>query len=135
MPRAERSQDLSLTGVRHERRHRAVVLGHEVWLPSGEFAALCRLAAALVERPAEYLEFNKLVIHRLRRSFDVATRRPGLGEHLIETGVGSEYRLTLPRERLSVDPSFASLPAPKFVPVAAKAALLAKCPPPHGADE
>jgi hypothetical protein len=128
MPRAERSQDVLLTAQRHEGRHRPVVLGHEVWLASGEFTVLCRLAAAAIERPAEYLELDRLVVHRLRKAIDAAAQQSGLGAKLIETGVGTEYRLTVPRGRIGVDHTFAALPAPKFVRPADKAVLLAGCP-------
>ena len=113
---------LDLTSQRgtdtHRRQfHLVVSRGMPVRLSNGLYNLLLELARARIEthsgyyplRPKEDPDALRLGIHRLRRQIDSCTHR-GAGIELIKTGVGCEYRLSVPPGNIRVDDGFSELP-------------------------
>jgi hypothetical protein len=65
-----------------------------------------------------------LTICRLRRAFDKADKA-ALGQSLIETGIGSEYRLALNVDSLDVESSFEELRVPECLSARDKESIMA----------
>jgi hypothetical protein len=127
MRRGDAQLDVWLSGLRHEKLHLVAIRGQRLWLPTKVFGALCQLAAAQHDGSSAYVSLDKMVVSRLRKAIDRATNHPGAGTELIETGVGHEYRLLAPRQRIAIDRSFAQLPAPRLIRAADQAALVEIC--------
>ena len=95
--------------------HLALLAGHPVALTNAAFVLLLELVRARLKTHTGYLclplgsdpEAFRLGIHRLRRQIDMCV---GEGNKWIETGVGCEYRLVIPPDKIAVDAGFSELP-------------------------
>jgi hypothetical protein len=124
---------LLLTGERARRRHLVKLDARDVWLPSGLFAALCRLAHARCTTITGFAPEAPLTIFRLRAQF-AADVRPEASS-LIETGDGEEYRLNIDRACIAVEPSIAELPTRGLISTDVRQSLLAAAGSPRGAGD
>lgn len=91
----KQSPALVLTGRHQNKRHRVDVHGVRTWLPHGQFAELCGLAAARITPGALPLELPKATLSRLRRTLARAAKRAGVNDDLIVT-VGKKKFVLIP---------------------------------------
>ena len=115
---ASESAVLVITGHRRNRRHVVFIHNRPVLLSSRLFEELLELVTSRFTTRTGYrsvpstqvdLEYVRLQIHRLRRAIDQQTD-PGTGNMIVETGVGTVYRLAVSRDEIGVDESFYELP-------------------------
>ena len=105
------------TEGRRRQCHFVSYCGKRVGLTNGSFVLLLQLARARFETHAGYLgplpqdgpEVFRLAIHRLRSQIR-ACLNPGDNLNLIQTGLTTEYRITLKASDIAVDESFKELP-------------------------
>jgi hypothetical protein len=121
--REARPHRLLLTGERHRGRHLVKLDARPIWLPGTLFIALCDLVRTRCTTATGFAVESSLNICRLRDLLDPAVKRHN-GRSVIQTGDGQEYRLTLKPQRLSVHPTFAELPSPRFIDGELKRCLL-----------
>jgi hypothetical protein len=98
LPKKETTSDLAvvLTGSRHDNHFRVDIDGEAVILSCACFIVLVDLVFARIDSGSGWLQVSRSAIHRLRKSLG-----GGAGKRLIENGCGEEYRLTIPRPKMS----------------------------------
>ena len=111
----DRQLQLTFTGERRKGRVLVHVCGAPVWLTGNQFQLLMILALARGSdkwngfvSQSEWAIAYPVAIYRLRRVLDAAVGC-GIGDALIETGAGSEYRLC-PDIALGVEATFGPVP-------------------------
>ena len=137
---------LILTGQRRtegKRRqvHFAFLRGIRVSLANAPFVLLAQLTRARIETHSGYLRFPpeedskyfNLRIFRLRHAIHDSSTR-GDGREVIQTGVGTEYRLTVEEREIAIDPSFKELPW-QLIPTDLRDFLVEHCPEKEVPDE
>jgi hypothetical protein len=91
------------------------------------FTAVCELIVGRVTTRTGLVSVSPTTIWRLRQAIDEAVGREGVGDALIETGAGSEYRLAIAVRDIVLDPSFAELPASGLISEAALTTMVRCC--------
>lgn len=105
---------IAFTGERRNGLFKVLVSGKVIELSRVTLNVLIDLVLARAASETGYLQARPVIIFRLRKAIDEAVVS-GAGHALIETGGTHEYRLTIPRNRLSdqvdVAPCFVELVA------------------------
>jgi len=98
LPKKETKSNLAivLTGRRHKNHFRVDIDGEAVILSCASFIVLVDLVYARIDSASSWLQVSRSAIHRLRKSLGA-----GAGKRLIENGCGEEYRLTIPKSKMS----------------------------------
>ncbi len=90
---------ITFTGERRKNHYRVLFYGLETELTGTALNLLTELVLARADTETGYVQARPLDIYRLRRSMDTARR--GIGNQLIDTGGGEEYRLAIPFDKLA----------------------------------
>jgi hypothetical protein len=108
---------IQIGGSRLHQKVFVLIQGHPVSLSIALFNTFLDLVCALLSGD-EYTaipsgngdpEYSRILVYRLRRVIDHALE-PGSGKRLVQTGIGSEYKLNVLPSDLAIDASFFSLP-------------------------
>ena len=112
------SARLCLSGRRRTGKFIIEINDNDVFLSPCQFETLVQLASARIATETGYLpvpptqvdrEYIRLQIHRLRTAIDDALGK-GIGKILIETGVGTEYRLAVEPPNIVLEKTLSDLP-------------------------
>jgi len=103
---------ITLSGNRSKDHFQIEVDGEVVELTHAALKTLVKLLIARAGAGSGFVRIPRLAIYRLRQTLDHALN-PEIGEELIETGCGEEYRLTFEpnklRDHVALQPSFFEL--------------------------